>query len=150
MGSEHAETLRELLADRATLTLACGDERGPWAADVYFVRVGTGLYFHSSPQSRHSLAFAADSRAAGTVHAEAAGWRDIRGIQLEGAVHEVGGKAEKVRAIAAYVLKFPFAADVFARRGFSEQVSVYRFSPGRVFLIMNRERFGERIEVSFK
>lgn len=150
MDSEHGPIVRDLLAARTTLTLACGDEQGPWAADVYFVRVGTGLYFYSSQESRHSLAYQADPRAAGTVHAEAAGWRDIRGVQLEGTVSDVSGKAEKGRAVAAYFLKFPFAAEVFAKKGFSEKVKIYRFSPSQVLLIANRESFGRRVEISWK
>jgi uncharacterized protein YhbP (UPF0306 family) len=142
--------VRDLLADRTTLTLACADGDGPWAADVYFVRVGTGLYFYSSPTSRHSMAFRDDPRAAGTIHAEAAGWRDIRGVQLEGAVSEVEGKAEKGRAVAAYFLKFPFAAEVFARKGLSARVKIYRFSPSRALLIANAESFGARTEISWK
>ena len=150
MDADPFRIVRNLLADRTTLTLACADEQGPWAADVYFVRVGNGLYFYSSPQSRHSLAFERDPRAAGTVHAEAAGWRDIRGIQLEGAVTEVQETAEKGRAVAAYFLKFPFAAGVFAAKALGEKVRLYRFSPARVLLIANRESFGERVEIDWK
>ena len=144
------ETVRDLLADRTTLTLASAGENGPWAADVYFVRVGTGLYFHSSPESRHSREFQADPRAAGTVHADAKGWRDIRGLQLEGTVTEVESKAEKARAVAAYLLKFPFAAEVFAKKGLNEKVRLYRFSPSRVLLIANRGGFAGRTEISWK
>jgi uncharacterized protein YhbP (UPF0306 family) len=144
------ETVRDLLADRTTLTLASAGENGPWAADVYFVRVGTGLYFHSSPESRHSREFQADPRAAGTVHADAKGWRDIRGIQLEGTVTEVESKAEKARAVAAYLLKFPFAAEVFARKGLAGKVRIYKLTPSRVLLIANSEKFGERLEIHWK
>jgi uncharacterized protein YhbP (UPF0306 family) len=144
------ETVRDLLADRTTLTLASAGENGPWAADVYFVRVGTGLYFHSSPESRHSREFQADPRAAGTVHADAKGWRDIRGLQLEGTVTEVESKAEKARAVAAYLLKFPFAAEVFARKGLAGKVRIYKLTPSLVLLIANSEKFGERIEIRWK
>ncbi len=141
------ETVRDLLANRSTLTLACIDKNGPWAADVYFVRVGTALYFYSSKESRHARAFKDDPRAAGTIHTDARGWRDIRGLQLEGAVTEVESKAEKGRAIAAYFLKFPFAVQVFGRKGFSEKVRIYRFTPARVLLVENSEKFGERVEI---
>jgi uncharacterized protein YhbP (UPF0306 family) len=144
------ETVRDLLADRTTLTLASAGENGPWAADVYFVRVGTGLYFHSSPESRHSREFQADPRAAGTVHADAKGWRDIRGLQLEGTVTEVESKVEKGRAVAAYFLKFPFAAEVFARKGLAGKVRIYKLTPSRVLLIANSEKFGERLEIHWK
>jgi len=141
------ETVLDLLGDRTTLTLACVDDHGPWAADVYFVRVGSALYFYSSKESRHAQAFKDDPRAAGTIHTDAKGWRDIRGLQLEGSVAEVKSKAEKGRAVAAYFLKFPFAVEVFGRKGFSEKVRIYGFTPTRVLLIENSEKFGERVEI---
>ena len=144
------ETVRDLLADRTTLTLACVDEGGPWAADVYFVRMGGALYFYSSRESRHARAFKDDPRAAGTIHTDAKGWRDICGIQLEGTVTEVESKSEKGRAVASYFLKFPFAVEVFGRKRLSEKVRIYKFIPARVLLIENSEKFGERAEIPWK
>jgi uncharacterized protein len=144
-----AEAVRDLLDGRSTLTLACRDDEGPWAADVYFVRVGRDLLYFSAPRSRHAAALALDPRAAGTVHADSTGWRDIRGVQIEGRVDPVVGVAEKARITAAYLAKFPLAMEVFGRKGVGEKVALYRLTPSRVLFVSNAKEFGDRMEVEW-
>lgn len=138
--------VREFLDAQRTLTLAVADEDGPWAADVYFVRTETGLCFFSSPKSRHAQALAADPTAAGTVHAEAEGWRDIRGIQMAGRVAEIPDRAERRAAIDAYLAKFPFAKPLLVG-DLLDKVRFYRFTPETVLWIDNSEGLGKRVEV---
>jgi uncharacterized protein YhbP (UPF0306 family) len=131
-----------------TLTLACVDDDGPWAADVYYARVGRDLCFFSSPESRHALAFAGGSPAAGTVHGEYEGWTDIKGVQLSGRVEELLGVTEKARALAGYLLKFPFARELLVEgRDLAEKVRFYRLRPERVLFVDNERGFGAREEV---
>ncbi|MEN8150409.1 MAG: pyridoxamine 5'-phosphate oxidase family protein [Planctomycetota bacterium] len=138
--------LRELLDEHRTLTLAVADGDGPWAADVYYVRVGTALWFFSKPDARHSRAVDLDPRAAGTVHAEASGWRDIRGVQMEGEVAPVTAGEERDRAVKAYLAKFPFAKPLLVGELLAK-VRFYRFTPARTYWIDNEEGLGGRVEV---
>jgi len=138
--------IREFLDGHRTLTLAVADADGPWAADVYYVRVDAALWFFSKPDSRHATALGADSRAAGTVHAEATGWRDIRGVQMAGTASKVPGGEERDRAIARYLEKFPFAKPLLVGE-FLGKVRFYRFDPTTVQWIDNTEGLGRRREV---
>ena len=142
--------VRRLLDDLTTMTLAVADGEGPWAADVYFVRDGPDLFFFSSPRSRHAGALAADPRAAATVHAEATGWRDIRGVQLSGSVAEVAPGPERDRAVDLYLRKFPFARDLLLGAArLLDRVRFYRLSPDRVLLTDNSRGLGERTPVDW-
>lgn len=146
-----AEVVRGFLDAHATLTLACTDAEGPWAADVYFVRSGTSLYFFSSPASRHSRAFAESPHAAGTVHGVYEGWEEIRGVQMSGAVTPAPGVAERIRITALYLAKFPFARGFFGTPGKSPEgkISLYEFTPIRVLWVDNSRGFGHRNPVSW-
>jgi hypothetical protein len=143
------ETVRRFLDEHETLTLCCVDADGPWAADVYYVRVGSSLCFFSSPDSRHSRAFAADPRAAGTVHGRAEAVRDIRGVQADGRVESVEPPVEAARVAATYLARFPFAGPLLAgaAAALRGKVRLYRFVPGRLWFVDNGERFGTRTEV---
>ncbi|WP_051261118.1 pyridoxamine 5'-phosphate oxidase family protein [Desulfovibrio inopinatus] len=102
------------IADAASvMTLASCSRHGPWAADVYFARSEDGLYFYSSPQSRHCQDFAADSRTAATIHVASEHWRDIRGLQIVGKVVPVIERSAKAAAMAVYLAKFPLVRDFF-------------------------------------
>ena len=138
--------LREFLDEHRTLTLATVDDEGPWAADVYYVLVETGLWFFSKPDSRHARAVAADPRAAGTVHAVAEGWTDIRGVQMAGAVEPSPAGEVRDRAVKAYRAKFPFAVPLLVGELLAK-VRFYRFVPEAVFWIDNSKGLGGRTEV---
>ena len=140
--------IREFLDGHTTLTLAVADADGPWAADVYYVRVDAALWFFSKPDSRHATALRDDPRAAATVHAAAENWRDIRGIQMSGAVTEAGRGAERDRAVAAYMAKFPFAKPLLVG-DLLKRVRFYRFDAERVLWIDNSEGLGTRTEGEF-
>jgi len=145
------DTVRAFLDAHHTVTLACADREGPWAAAVYYVRSGRDLFFFSSPKSRHSRAFEHDAQAAGEVHAEAAEWQDIRGVQLSGRVEEVSGAAEKAKLVSAYLTKFPFARDLLSagRDALSGRVRFYRLTPEKLFFVDNSKGIGERAEVDW-
>ncbi len=142
-----------LLHDQRILVLATADP-DPWSAPVYFVFLAGRLYFLSSPRSRHVTAALDARRCAGSVHRDAAGWREIEGLQLDGAIEEIAGDPEASPAIAAYLDKFPevkalvgveapdlgsFTARFGAR--------LYAFVPSRAFLVDNRSGLSGRREV---
>lgn len=138
-----------LLDRRRVLTLAFADAEGPWAADVYYVRDGPALVFLSSPRSRHAQAFAAGAAAAGTVHEDAEGVDDIRGIQASGRVEEVAAGAARERALDLYGRRYPFAKELlFGAARLLDRVRVYRFVPERVLFVDNGRGFGERTDLT--
>jgi uncharacterized protein YhbP (UPF0306 family) len=143
------ELVRRFLDAHSTISLACSDEKGPWAAPVYYARVDGRLYFFSSPESRHSLAFTRDPRVAGAVYGVYEGWKDIRGVQLSGRAEPVSGVEEKSRAVAAYLAKFAFAAPLLegAHGLIRGKVRLYRLVPDRVLYLDNAMGLGEREDV---
>ena len=141
------DPVREFLDAQRTLTLAIADDDGPWAADVYYVRIGRDLCFFSSPKSRHAQSTATDGRAAGTIHAEAQGWRDIRGVQMAGRVEEIPRGAARGAAVDAYLDKFPFAKPLLVG-DLLKKVRFYRFTPKTILWIDNSEGLGKRVDRS--
>lgn len=144
--------VRRLLAGTTTMTLATASAGAagiaPWAATVYFAPDGFDLVFLSSPNSRHCRNLAANPACAAAVSPEAASWRDIRGLQLEGHAAPVSGVAAKGRAMAAYFAKFPFVRELLADPGEAAKrlagVSAHVFRPTTIRLIDNGPGFGTR------
>ena len=143
--------VRAFLDANAALTLACVDEDGPWAADVYYVRDGRDLLYLSSPESRHARALARDPRAAATVHGEATSWKEIRGVQLDGEVAEVEGKAATARLLTLYLAKFPFAEGLLKAAGAAlrKKVRLYRLTPRTLWFVDNAAGLTGRAEVDW-
>jgi uncharacterized protein len=146
-------TAEGLLLDQRTLVLATSDP-DPWSAPVYFAFRRGRLYFLSSPRSRHVTAALAGGRCAGSVHRDGAGWREIVGLQLSGAVEEIPEGREAADALAAYVAKFPVVKEILGReapdlRRFGEVLGarLYAFVPDRAFLVDNRAGLAGRQEI---
>jgi uncharacterized protein YhbP (UPF0306 family) len=140
--------VRALFDDVAAMTLATCAAGRPWASDVYFAADGWTLVFFSSPGSRHCRNLAANPACAATIHPVVASWRDIHGVQLEGRVETVSGVMAKVRAVAAYCAKFPFAKALLEAPGQTAakmaRVQPHAFIPQAVRLTDNRQGFGTR------
>jgi uncharacterized protein YhbP (UPF0306 family) len=85
------ERVRALLERESTLVLATtADDGTPIATPLFYYSDGEGnLYWLSSPASRHSRNLSARPRAAVAVFAPAGQWKEIRGVQMEGAVETV-------------------------------------------------------------
>jgi len=139
---------RELLDQVRTLTLATCRDGEAWATDVWFAPHGFDLFFYSSPGSRHSRNLAAHAACAATVHALADAWKDIRGLQMEGQAREAADLSLKARSMAAWVRKYPFAAELFAGgtelAGAMAKVRCHVFRPSTIRLVDNARGFGER------
>lgn len=145
---------RGLLCEVTTMTLATCAGDVPWASDVYFAPDGYDLVFFSSPDSRHGRNLAAHPACAATVHPQAATWREIRGLQMEGEVHLADTLAAKARALATYLGKFPFARELMAHPGEAARkmakVSAHVFCPWRILYLDNALGFGARYVVRLK
>jgi len=133
-----------LLRDGRTLVLATADP-GPWSAPVYFLHLRGRFFFFSSPESRHVRAALASGRCAGSIHRSSADWREIEGLQMDGAFEEVPAGPDAEEAFAAYVRKFPTVTDLVPGKApdlalFTERLRarMYAFVPESVFLVDNR------------
>jgi len=82
--------LKEILETGYLLSLASVDTSGPWVSDViYTYDSDLNLYWVSQLKSRHSKAFAQNSKAAGSITVVEKPEGQATGVQLEGAVFEV-------------------------------------------------------------
>lgn len=148
----------ELLSGETTMTLSTAREDTPWAAPVYYVNRGFRFYFFSDPRSRHIQEGLESGSAAAAVFHHAASWQEIRGIQMSGAITQVGAGLEAVRAIQSYLKKFPFTREFFDKSqkidldGFVKRfrVRLYLFQPSLLLYQDNRIAFSFREEVSLE
>ena len=146
---------QELIQSQSTMTLATGKNSEAWAAPVYYVYHNAGFYFFSDPASRHIREALESGQASAAIHAPSFDWQDIRGMQMSGRVEHVAGKMEALKAVAAYLGRFPFAKDFFSAgvaldmAAFESRfrVKLYRFAPSLTYYLDNKIRFGFREEV---
>jgi uncharacterized protein YhbP (UPF0306 family) len=135
------------LDEHHVMTLATHSADGPWAAAVFYVRLDHGLYFMSSPSSRHGRDLAADPRCAAAVQANETDWARIKGVQMQGRVSTIEG-AEQARALLHYAARFPFIASPAAAPAAiavaMAKVRWYRLRIERLFFIDNSRGFGQR------
>jgi len=143
-------TVAEYLDRHHVMTLATVGTDGPWAAAVFYVGEGETLYFLSSPSSRHCRNLALDPRCAATIHDDVGDWVKIKGVQLEGLAHEIGGE-EELRARQRYGEKFPVVGRLAtAPAAIVEalaKVRWYRLQAERMHFIDNSLGFGHREQI---
>ncbi len=152
------KTVNDFMDSLTTVNLACSVEDRPWSAAVYFARQGFDLIFFSSPQSRHSTILSTNPRAAATIHGEYKGWREIKGLQMEGTVGRVAGALAKAKALATYLRRYPFAKEFIPDpRSFSDgpfgkaaEVALYVFAPESILYLNNEDGFGARWKLEIK
>ena len=65
-----------------TVSLATNGADGPWAASVFYVNLGLGLYFLSEPTARHSRNVEANPLIGATINEDYKDWREIKGTQM--------------------------------------------------------------------
>ncbi len=113
-------------------------------ADLFFSSdPALKAYFVSSPDSRHAQNLSRDPRAAVSIHGATWDWREITGLQMEGAVERLDQHIQRERAWTLYKAKFPFVED------FVDEIARscwYRFTPRWIRMIDNRLGFGHREE----
>ncbi|HLI26048.1 MAG TPA: pyridoxamine 5'-phosphate oxidase family protein [Chloroflexota bacterium] len=151
------ERVLSYLAHHNTVSLATVDREGrPWAATVFYVNLGTDLYFLSEPHTRHCQNILATGRVAGTINEDYRDWQQIKGIQLEGTAAIVESPAELLRALHAYLDKYPFVRSFLSPQallqgvriaGKALDVRLWRLRPERLWYLDNARGFSAREEL---
>jgi uncharacterized protein YhbP (UPF0306 family) len=146
---------KEIVSEQSTMTLATCKENVAWAAPVYYVFLKSAFYFFSDPASRHILEATENGQASGAIHGFAAGWKEIRGIQMTGCLQDLSMGLESAEAIGVYLKKFQFTKELFSSGAalnldaFTSRfkVRLYKFNPTLVYYLDNSLRFGFRERV---
>jgi uncharacterized protein YhbP (UPF0306 family) len=154
MADEHhlQARARELIDSQSTMALATARKGEAWTAPVYYVFYQGGFYFFSAPDSRHILESGESGQAAAAIYPFVSSWRDIRGVQMAGRIKKAGPGLKALRAVRAYIGKYPFTREFFDPgqeldlESFGERFRVrfYRFQPELVYYMDNKIRFGFR------
>ena len=149
--------IRAFLAQHNTMTLATVDDAGaPQTAAVFYAADDAlGLFFLSSPNSRHSRALARQPRVAASIQADNQAWQTIQGLQIEGAARLVDGVAETAHAVRIYSSRFEFLRGLVdgvdggpaALRGPLVSSRFYVLRPAWIRLIDNTQGFGFKEEL---
>jgi uncharacterized protein len=145
----------DLIEKQYTMTLCTAIQDMPWAAPVYYVNLGFQFYFFSDPGSRHIQESLTAGKAAAAIFHQSNSWREIRGVQMAGEIKGLNPGLESLRALRAYLKKFPFTEEFFDSRdqlnleGFSKRFRVrfFRLRPNLVYYLDNRIRFSFREKV---
>jgi len=153
MADDPGQLALELVRSRRTLVLATGGSSA-WAAPVYYLYDGGRFHFFSSEKSRHVTDAMAAGQCGAAIFRDAEDWRDIEGVQMDGAL-EVAASDESSRLVfARYVERFPTVRS-FLPEGELEldaflaqfRARLYAFAARRVFYLNNRAGFATRREV---
>jgi uncharacterized protein len=145
----------DLVGNQYTMTLCTALEDAPWAAPVYYVNLDFQFYFFSDPGSRHIQESGAAGKAAAAVFHQSTSWREIRGVQMSGRIEALWPGLESLRALRAYLKKFPFTEEFFDSRekldleGFAKRFRVrfYCLRPNLLYYLDNRIRFSFREKI---
>jgi uncharacterized protein YhbP (UPF0306 family) len=153
---ELRERAEGLIAEQNTMTIATAQKDRAWAAPVYYANVGFNFYFFSDPTSRHIQETLESGQASAAIFVPASTWQAIRGIQMSGSIRPLSPGMEALKAVRAYLKKYPFTKeffdggqkltlDAFVKRF---RVHLYRFKPSLLYYLDNGIRFSFRQEVS--
>jgi uncharacterized protein YhbP (UPF0306 family) len=151
------EAARVLIQSESTLVLATSGETGPWSAPVYYICLDDSFYFFSSPESRH-IRQAMDSKVvSASLFHQADSWQAIRGIQMSGTIERIRSVTLSLKAIAAYMKRFPFTREFFPNSDtpdgdafFSRfNARIYALTPTDVYYTDNRFGFGARQQIKW-
>jgi hypothetical protein len=150
------ESLRSLICQylvrHTTLSLAtCCDSR-PWSTDLFYASDDScQLYFVSSVTTRHCQDIAVNPHVSVSISEQVAGWKEIKGLQLDGVAGVVSG-ADRDGVTELYFTKFPalkklhYASEIL---NLFRKSSFYRISPKWIRLIDNSKGFGHKDEMIF-
>jgi uncharacterized protein YhbP (UPF0306 family) len=141
-----------LLKNEKTMALAVQGDDGPWVAPVFYLFASPGIYFFSSPRSKHIQALRHCSRAAGAIFVDGDQLQDIQGLQMTGRVEQVQGKVRRLKIATRFLSKFPLARQLLmpgtdASAGLEARVELYVFWPSEIHCTDNRQGFGRRVSV---
>jgi len=148
---ELAAVIGRYLDEHTVLNLATAGRDGAHAASVFYARLDFNLYWFSDPQTRHSMDIHRGLGCAGTVTDNAADYRDIQGLQLNGVAQVLTDDAEIKAGIDALVGRHDFLKEFMSGdgAGLMEKVSIYRFQPLCITWIDNSVSFGFKQSLDF-
>ncbi|MGA3027397.1 MAG: pyridoxamine 5'-phosphate oxidase family protein [Bryobacteraceae bacterium] len=108
------DRVRALLEGESTLVLATAANDGtPVATPLfYYPDHELDLYWLSAPGSRHSRNLSARPRVAVAVFAPVSHWKEIRGVQMEGAADAVTDPATRAAILARYRRRFALGPEL--------------------------------------
>ena len=141
-----------LVAEQTTLTLATARYNVAWAAPVYYVFCKSGFCFLSDPKSRHIQEALQSGQTSASIHAAASTWKEIRGLQMTGAIKQIESGLESLQVLKEYLKKYPFTKEFFGQKAsfdlksFGDRfgVKLYTFVPTLVYYLDNQIRFAFR------
>jgi len=138
--------IKSLLRRQTTLVLATADQDAePRSTPLFFIAGNDlRLYWFSSPASRHSRNCAGNSRASVAVFREARGWRQIRGVQMDGLVSIVADPDLRRELTRKYRARFGLGGDFEA---IIRRSALYSFTPARARYVDNSRKFANKIEL---
>lgn len=141
-----------LLKGAKTMVLAVHEDDCPWVAPVYYLFASPGIYFFSSPRSKHVQALRHDDRVAGAIFMDSDQLQNIQGLQMIGRVERVRGTMRRMSITARYLAKFPLAGQLLnhdknPEEGLDARVDLYVFWPSEIHITDNRQGFGRRVPV---
>jgi|CZKF01.1.fsa_nt_gi uncharacterized protein YhbP (UPF0306 family) len=139
------ELVDALLGEETTLSLATTGEGGQAcvAPLFYIVDENLSLYWLSSESSQHSLNLARTPRAAATVYRSVESWKEIRGVQVRGAVSKVTEPERRNALVKAYCERFKLGRVL---RVALRQSTLYCLQPDFIRYINNARGFGSKFE----
>ena len=145
----------DLIENQNTMTLATALKGEAWAAPVYYANLHFNFYFFSDPESRHIRETMDSAQASAAVFEPASSWKGIRGIQMSGHIQSLSPGIEAVRALRAYLKKYPFTKEFFSKEQPMDleafvtrfRVRLYRFAPSLLYYMDNSIRFSFRAEI---
>ncbi|MGB9406690.1 MAG: pyridoxamine 5'-phosphate oxidase family protein [Terracidiphilus sp.] len=141
------ELVAVLLREQTTLSLATTGEGGEAcvAPLFYIADEELSLYWFSSESSLHSLNLARTPRAAATVYRSTKRWKQIRGVQLRGAVSKVTEPERRAALVKAYCERFKLGRVL---RLALHQHTLYCLQPEFFRYIDNSTVFGSKFELT--
>jgi len=141
------ELVARLLRQQTTLTLATTGEDGAACATplFYLADEELSLYWLSSASSQHSLNLKRMPQAAAAVYGNAASWREIRGVQMRGAVSIVAEPERRQLLVKAYCERFKLGV-LF--RPAIRRSALYMFQPEFFRYIDNGRGLGAKFELA--
>ena len=149
MDVTHTQQVAAFLKSPSTLSLAttAGDGTPHVTPLFYFADDDLRLYWLSSASSQHSRNLKRNPLAAVSIYSPTEQWKEIRGVQMRGAVTVVTARSMRREIVEAYCARFhlePLFRPAIARS------RLYSFQPEWVRYLDNSKRFGYKFELSVK
>ena len=150
----HKELVAELLSSQSTLALAttspphttAAEHSSPHVAPLFYLATeALSLYWLSSASSLHSRNLKQNPSAAVAIYAPAQHWKQIRGVQMRGAVVLISGASSRAPILAAYCKRFELGAPFQDRIARSR---LYCFQPQWIRYLDNSKRLGYKFEMT--